>query len=173
MPTPLPRGPGARHRVARHTLVALLAVGYVAALAFLTLRPERADAGIDASLLALLARLRAAGYTWAEYGTVEWLANVALFVPAGLLLGLTLRRSVRWWGVAIGAVASAAIETVQALFLPERVATLADVAANTLGSAIGVAVVVGGAWAWPATATRLNRAPPGVAAHRVGGAARR
>ncbi|WP_158067196.1 VanZ family protein [Tersicoccus sp. Bi-70] len=161
---------GARLRAARHSLAVLLAIAYGGTLAFLTLRPERADAGIDASLLALLARLRAAGWSWAEYGAVEWLANIALFVPAGLFLALVLPPLARWWGVAIGAVASGAIETAQALFLPTRVASLADVAANTLGSALGVAVVVAGAWAWTAGTARRRRRTPALAARPAGGA---
>ncbi|MEH0110262.1 VanZ family protein [Tersicoccus sp. MR15.9] len=153
-------GAGARLRAFRHTLAVLLAIAYGAALAFITLRPERADAGIDASLLALLDRWRAAGFAWAEYGTVEWLANVALFVPAGLFLALVLPPRARWWGVAVGAVVSGAIETAQALFLPTRVASLGDVAANTVGTVIGVAVVVLVARVWSATVSRRHASTP-------------
>lgn len=134
---------GGRRRLGRYAVLGTLTLAYGAALVLLTLRPERAGAGLDAALLALLGRLRAAGWTWAQYGTVEWLANVALFAPGGVLLACVLRGSARWWAVALGALVSAGIETTQALVLPGRVPSIADVAANTAGTAIGVAVAVG------------------------------
>lgn len=67
------------------------------------------------------------------------LLNVLLFVPAGaLLVALT---PWRWWGaVAAAALASGAIELVQARWL-ERIGEWSDVVANTLGAAIGALVV--------------------------------
>lgn len=74
------------------------------------------------------------------YDQLEWAANVILFIPFGLLIALMLRT--RWWGLlAVGiVVASTVIEVGQALFLPGRVASFADILANVLGGAIGIGV---------------------------------
>jgi hypothetical protein len=66
---------------------------------------------------------------------IEMLANVALFVPAGLLLAAVLRRPI----VAIGllVLASACIELAQQRWFPSRVPSLADVEHNAIGAALG------------------------------------
>lgn len=68
-------------------------------------------------------------------------ANVVLFVPFGFLVAafLPLRRA--WMALAAGIFASTFIEVGQGLFRPERFATAPDVIANSLGAAIGTAVV--------------------------------
>ncbi|GGC99892.1 hypothetical protein GCM10011512_28470 [Tersicoccus solisilvae] len=121
-------------------MAAVLAIGYAVLVLVLTLRPGRTDPGVDDTLQVIAARLRDAGLAWADYAAVEWAANVVLFVPAGLLLALLLPGRARWWAVVLGTAASVAIETAQAVFLPGRVASVADVAANTLGTTIGVAI---------------------------------
>lgn len=67
--------------------------------------------------------------------------NVLLFVPAGVLLGACLR-GIRnlWMPVVLGAIASAAIEASQALFVPGRSPSVDDVIFNTLGTGIGAAL---------------------------------
>jgi glycopeptide antibiotics resistance protein len=77
------------------------------------------------------------------YETVEFTANVLWFVPFGLLGVLALGR--RWWWLVLllGAAVSTAIEAGQWLLLPERTPTPVDVVANTVGTAIGVAIAVG------------------------------
>ncbi|WP_175472166.1 MULTISPECIES: VanZ family protein [unclassified Curtobacterium] len=91
------------------------------------------------------------------YGTIESLANVAFFVPLGLLV--VLLAGPRWWwaGAAAGLVVSAGIETTQALFLPERTPSLDDVVANGLGALLGA---VAGVLALRLTARRRRRRPP-------------
>nr|WP_281370332.1 VanZ family protein [Microbacterium pseudoresistens] len=74
------------------------------------------------------------------YTIMEFLANVALFVPLGLLLALAWPRLRMWLIIIAGLVASSTIELVQ-MTLPSRFPTLSDVAANTLGTAIGCAAV--------------------------------
>ncbi len=70
------------------------------------------------------------------YVVLEFLANIALFVPLGVLVALGWRR-LPWWGVTVlGFTLSAVIEIVQ-LWLPTRFPTLSDVVANTLGALIG------------------------------------
>ncbi|WP_114853274.1 VanZ family protein [Brachybacterium sp. YJGR34] len=66
-------------------------------------------------------------------------ANVLLFVPFFAALALLVPR---WWWVVLGAALSAAVELHQGT-LGSREASLGDVAANTAGAAIGVALGLG------------------------------
>lgn len=77
-----------------------------------------------------------------EHGLSEFLLNVLLFVPLGLVLawsGYTLRRA-----VACGALLSFAIECSQ-WFIPGRFPSPEDVAANALGTFVGAMLFVGAA----------------------------
>jgi VanZ family protein len=68
---------------------------------------------------------------------LEFLANVALFTPLGVLLVLAFPGA-RWWAVLIaGLVLSTGIELVQ-LAIPSRVSSVSDVVANTAGTALGL-----------------------------------
>ncbi|WP_374854732.1 VanZ family protein [Herbiconiux liangxiaofengii] len=71
------------------------------------------------------------------YAQVEFSANVAMFVPLGLLLGVLL--GPRRWGYAIliGFALSSTIELLQFALLPGRYGTVDDVIANTSGAVIG------------------------------------
>lgn len=71
------------------------------------------------------------------YVTLEFLANIALFVPFGVLVRLTFTRPPWWAIIAFGFTASVAIELIQ-LALPTRFSTVSDVIANTAGTAAGV-----------------------------------
>jgi len=71
-----------------------------------------------------------------SYAVFEFLANIALFVPLGLLLVAAWPRSNAWVVLLLGYSASATIELVQTM-LPSRYPTLSDVVANTVGTAIG------------------------------------
>lgn len=67
------------------------------------------------------------------------LLNVLLFVPLGALFVVVTDRT--WWlAVVVAAAGSTAIEVVQGVFLA-REATWQDVAANTVGAAIGALAV--------------------------------
>lgn len=71
---------------------------------------------------------------------VEFIANVAMFIPLGLFLAMLLPRH-RHLVVPIGFLATCLIESVQGLFLSDRSATVADVIANTAGACIGLLVI--------------------------------
>lgn len=63
------------------------------------------------------------------------LLNVLLFVPVGALLAALLRG--RWWAaVLVAGLCSAVIEVVQSRWL-ERIGSVDDLVANTLGAALG------------------------------------
>lgn len=75
-----------------------------------------------------------------SYTIFEFLANIALFVPFGILLTAGWPRTNTWWIILLGFSASATIELVQTM-IPGRVTTLSDVVANTLGTIIGCLLV--------------------------------
>lgn len=75
-----------------------------------------------------------------SYTVFEFAANIALFIPFGLLIAAAWPRTNAWWIILLGFSASAAIELVQTL-LPSRYPTLSDVIANTLGAIIGCCAV--------------------------------
>ncbi len=88
---------------------------------------------------------------WLTYQSIEWLANVAFFLPLGVLLALLaspglVRRTPRGLGAAlllaltVGAASSLIGEGAQALLLPERFASVGDLSANALGAVLGAVV---------------------------------
>jgi glycopeptide antibiotics resistance protein len=115
--------------------VAVALVVYLALVARLTLWPAPAPSSTFDLVRELLAWLSRIGVPL-TYAGLEAGANVLMFVPFGVLVGLLVRRSALV--VALGLCLSAAIELTQLLFLPTRVATVQDVALNTVGAALGV-----------------------------------
>lgn len=123
----------------RRVLVALALV-YLAGLAVLVAGPW--GWALNRLTVACYVQLR---YDWPiapdwvlpeHYGV---LLNVLLFVPLGALFVVVTGRT--WWlAVVVAAAGSTAIEVVQGVFLA-REATWQDVAANTVGAAIGALAV--------------------------------
>ena len=116
----------------------VLAAGYLVVLALIAFWPTPVDRGAAGSITSALALLHAHGVPgWVNYALVEFTANVALFLPVGLL-GVVLLGSARWWmAILAGFAASSLIELGQLVFLPDRFATPLDVLANTAGTALG------------------------------------
>jgi glycopeptide antibiotics resistance protein len=74
------------------------------------------------------------------YPLLEFLANVALFVPLGILLRWGWPR-MPWWLITVfGLAMTLTIESVQTL-LPSRIPAISDVVANTGGTALGALFV--------------------------------
>jgi glycopeptide antibiotics resistance protein len=74
------------------------------------------------------------------YVALEFTANIAMFVPFGVLVRIAFTR-VPWWVVLLlGLATTVTIELVQTT-LPSRYSTVSDVVANTLGTAAGLLVV--------------------------------
>jgi hypothetical protein len=131
----------------RRTWLVVAAVVYAAFLAVVLFWPVhvdgeggflRADPALD-----ILARLRVP--QWARYLLVESASNVVLFVPLGALWAAwaperRIRRVLT--ASALAAVISLCAETVQRMMLPDRTFDLRDVAANTVGAALGAIAVV-------------------------------
>ena len=92
------------------------------------------------------------------FGSGQYILNIVLFVPAGLVWTRLVRRPLT---VLVGLVClSLVVESIQAT-TKAGVADLADLAANTLGASIGVGVVT------MIAATNRDRAPTAHAASRV------
>lgn len=111
---------------------------YPVLLGAVVLWPSPVDRPARGFLESTLADLYRQGLPlWVDYALLEWGANVALFLPLGLLMGLLLPRRWVWLAVLCGVAVSIGVETVQDAFLPQRYATVNDVLANSLGSAVG------------------------------------
>lgn len=122
-------------------IVRLLLCAYLAVLGWVVFAPA-SDATQVTGIVATLARLVADGgvVTFSEaYTVLEFLANVALFVPFGVLWQFAAPRLRPMAVVALGLATSAGVELVQ-LLLPSRVSSVSDIVANTLGAALGVGV---------------------------------
>lgn len=113
----------------------VLLAGYTVFLGVVTLSPTP----VDRPASGLLQRLN----EWipGSYVVLEFTANVALFVPLGVLVAIQLPRRLAWLAVPVGAAVSLTIEMLQAALLPERFATASDVVANTIGAVVGVLLV--------------------------------
>ncbi|WP_210480621.1 VanZ family protein [Naasia sp. SYSU D00948] len=122
-------------------IAALLLVAYLVEILVVTLTPSPVDRPYRASLARFIAELHERGVPeWVGYAQIEFAGNVLLFLPAGFLAALMLRRR-DWWLVAVLAPAfSALLECNQALFLRDRVPSAMDVVANGLGAALGAAI---------------------------------
>jgi glycopeptide antibiotics resistance protein len=131
-----------RHAVLRR-IARWLAAGYLVALALIALWPTPVDRGASGTITRVLARLHAYGVPdWVNYALIEYTANIALFLPVGLL-GVVLIGANRWWlAVAAGFALSCIIEASQLVFRPSRVATMLDIMANTTGTVLGALLAV-------------------------------
>ena len=124
-----------RRTLQRWTLTAL-ALGVLAVLAAMLLSPEPVDRPLVALVDTLVPPLPGRLHSPLMPAT-EFLANIVLFLPVGYLLVAVTRR---WWAGMIGGVLlSALFEAAQSL-LPDRVSSVNDVLANTLGALTGSVV---------------------------------
>ena len=130
--------------VRRRRFLAAVFLAYLVTLAFIAFWPSPVDAGSSGQTLsAALNSLHKRGVPgWFNYNFVEFTANILLFVPFGFLLAAYLDRRWLWTVPPAGLLISCAIEPGQLVFLPDRYATLYDIAANTLGSLLGLALFV-------------------------------
>jgi glycopeptide antibiotics resistance protein len=120
---------------------------YLVALAWLTLTPSSSSAEAVSILRRLLAVVQSFdALAWVRFDQVEFAANIALFLPMGVLMTLLLGRRGWWAALAAGVIASCWIELAQYVWLPSRVADPRDLASNAIGTAIGVLVVLAATW---------------------------
>jgi VanZ like family len=126
----------------RPAAVALAIYGVV--LAVVGFFPTPVDRDASPWIRAFVAAVRDhGGPWWFDYGLIEFTANIALFVPFGVLAAFAAGPRRVWLAVLAGASVSVLIEVVQWLVLPERFPSVLDVVANTIGTAIGAAIAFG------------------------------
>lgn len=120
----------------------VILVPYLVALALIVFLPAR-DAGRVTGIVGWAADLIAMWGVPREPAAIvfEFLANVALFVPFGLLMSAAAPKWPPWAVIGLGCLVSITIELVQ-LGIPSRFATVSDVIANTAGAAIGCVLVI-------------------------------
>lgn len=113
---------------------------YVVALALIVFWPTPVDAAFPREIGWVITQVRNLGWQSFDYGKLQSVSNIVLFLPFGFL-AVVLMRARDWWAcIVLGVVASALIETGQLLFLGDRYATLADVLTNGIGTVLGVAI---------------------------------
>lgn len=135
------RARGRAARASRRTrwIAWSLAAAYAVVVLLVATHATPVDGGIRPWLERVIAAAHRAGVPgWAGYDAVEITANVVFFVPFGVLVLLLFGARAWWAGMVGGLVVSCAIETVQALSLPARYASVNDVLANTSGAVLGV-----------------------------------
>src|SRR5262245_21518039 len=139
----------------RHSpLIRWLLLGVVALIAYGSLYPFNFKSNaIEGGVFQALTQL-----SWARAGRGDQISNVLLYLPLGFCLYLWLGTRVRPLSAALlavvfGSALSFAIEVAQ-VYVSIRVPSLADVALNAFGTALGV---IGGA-AWR-TLARLMHLP--------------
>jgi len=139
------RGAGSHRSLPRGFRVAagVLLVSFFVVAGIIGFWHEPVDSGSRSGLKAALAVLHRRGApSWFDYDGVEFAANIVFFVPLGFLLTLVLPP--RHWGVTVvvGCCSSASIEIGQAMFVPARIASVDDFAANSLGALLGAFVAL-------------------------------
>lgn len=121
--------------VRRRILAAALAA-YTVFVLVVTLSPRMPGTSSIAALVgAVLGYFHERGLLLGvEYLDVEFLANVGMFVPLGVLIVLVKRA---WWILLTGPALSGFIELYQSLLLPGRVGEWRDVLSNSIGFLLG------------------------------------
>ena len=110
------------------------------AIVYGSLWPWQAWRGISAAPWAFLTDPLPRFWTWFDF-----LSNIALYAPLGLLLALNITyrgRSLLWLPALIGGLLSLFIEAAQS-YLPQRVPSLLDLLANSLGAGLGGLLALG------------------------------
>jgi glycopeptide antibiotics resistance protein len=108
----------------------------------ITFWPTPVDRPFRGALVRILASLHGHGMPgWITYSFVESASNVVMFVPLGALIAILALPSLWWTSAVFGFLASLIIEFGQMELLPQRVASAADVAANTAGALLGGVVI--------------------------------
>ncbi|WP_416428536.1 VanZ family protein [Paenarthrobacter nicotinovorans] len=112
---------------------------YVAGLTTVGFWPTPVDKPIQGTLAAILKYLHSHGVPgWLDYNFVEATANVAMFIPFGILSAMALPAKAWIQLASVGLMASTGLELGQLLFITARFSSLLDVVTNTLGAIIGI-----------------------------------
>jgi glycopeptide antibiotics resistance protein len=143
------------HRSEVRTVAGILLVLYAVVIARLTLAPAASESGTFGLPNHTMLHVSDRRVVWSQ---TEVLANIALFVPAGLLLSIGLGRA--WAGAILCVLVAAGIELAQRRYLPSRVPSVLDIEHNGLGGLIGALL------GWPIAHSLRLRARRAVARRR-------
>jgi VanZ family protein len=139
-------------RLRRAEWIALAAV--LAVILTIVLWPTPVDRPYDGGLHGTLAELYRYGLpSFVDYTFVETAANVVMFLPLGALIASVSLPRLWWTSGVLGLALSLSIEFTQAEFLPQRLASVSDLVANTGGAILGGAIVAVVRLAWRARRT--------------------
>ncbi len=126
----------------RHPLLSLLTGAYLAFVAWLTLTPQAYAAEHISIIYQLLDVAHGYGYLLTiDSSELEFLANIALFVPVGMFLLLLFGTRLWWLALTASFGLTSFIEFLQRS-IPGRVPDERDLLANGLGAVIGVLIAV-------------------------------
>jgi len=114
-------------------------LAYAVALAAIAFWPVPVDSGAG-PLLRAITRV----FPVLTYDRIEFAANIALFIPFGVLVTLLVRQA--WLVLPLGFLTTLVIETAQALLLDRRTPSVLDLVANMAGVCVGLLVVVFVRW---------------------------
>ncbi|GAA1736075.1 hypothetical protein GCM10009809_34060 [Isoptericola hypogeus] len=122
----------------RHPFLSLLTGGYLLFVGWLTLTPQPIGPDEQDLIVRALDALHRRGHLESlDYDRLEFVANIALFVPVGVFL-LLLFGAGGWWAAALSSLLmTVGIEWAQR-FIPGRVSDERDLLANGLGALIGI-----------------------------------
>jgi VanZ family protein len=130
----------------RHPTLSVLTLAYLGFVGLVTLTPAEEQPDYSQLAARVLARLQR--YPDLDPLTsrlsverVEFLANIGLFVPLGVFLLLLVGSRLWWVALAAGIVLTSMIENVQRS-IPGRVSDPRDVAANSIGMVVGIALAL-------------------------------
>ena len=105
----------------------------------ITLWPTPVDRGLEPLIIKTLSRFHQVGLpAWFGYATLEFGANILMFVPVGLLIAFVLGARTPWPSLIASLTLSIGIELTQATFLASRFAEINDVIANVIGATLGI-----------------------------------
>lgn len=126
----------------RHPFLSLLTGGYLAFVAWLTLTPQSYATEHIAVIYRVLDALHRRGYLESiDDRELEFLANIALFVPVGMFLMLLFGTRLWWVALAASFAMTSAIEFAQGS-IPGRVPDERDLVANGSGAVVGVLIAL-------------------------------
>lgn len=129
-----------------HSAIAFLAGVYLVLLVYATLTPADAATTVTGVVAVIAASVAAAlgSDPDATYAVLEVAANVALFVPFGMLVAAPRASApviALLASVSLGAATSLAIEFAQR-YIDGRYSTMVDVGANSVGAILGATIVM-------------------------------
>jgi glycopeptide antibiotics resistance protein len=140
----------------RRIMLPLATVGYLALVAWATLGPVSWHAiGYEAQYGVLTPSIWFDRSTWSIGSPYEFAANIAMFVPIGVLFAM-IAGPRRWvWALVAAGGLSLAVELAQ-IPIADRISDPRDLLANTGGAAVGIAIA-GVGWLARATWQLLTR----------------